>query len=206
MGRKKKRGRGGNKLPSITSLSRGKVAGCLVGFWRKNPTWQLCMVPSAEALRSVQGGPGGAQAQPWGPGPQMPFAGSSPGIMGPARIQAASQLPGGLPSPATCCHVPGQEAWGCPGAGTAPPPPLHCASPHRTRQMEIAAALLIYSHGPDFNGLFLLPNSYGLGLLFLTSLSVSLRSAHSRLETRACGEATLCPACCRHAPAALVSP
>lgn len=32
--------------------------------------------------------------------------------------------------------------------------------------MEIAAALLIYNHSPDFNGLFLLPDSYGFGLYF----------------------------------------
>lgn len=37
-------------------------------------------------------------------------------------------------------------------------------------QMEIAAALLIYSRSPDFNGLFLLPNSFGSGL-FATNLS-----------------------------------
>lgn len=37
-------------------------------------------------------------------------------------------------------------------------------------QMEIAAALLIYGRSPDFNGLFLLPNSSGSGL-FATNLS-----------------------------------
>lgn len=57
--------------------------------------------------------------------------------------------------------IPPARAWG--GGGPAP-----------KREMEIAAALLIYNHSSAFNGLFFLPSSYGFGLFFLLLLTIIL--------------------------------